>query len=100
MRTGLLWCDSSENKPLARKVKEAAAAYRAKRRFEGRAPDMCYVHPSALPDGEEIEVAGIRVVAVRSMLPHHFMVGKADSSGEGTGGQRQIRKHNKRRKRS
>ena len=100
MKTGLLWCDSSEGKALAVKVREAAAAYRAKRRFSGRAPDTCYVHPSVLPDGEEVEIAGMRVVAVRSMPPHHFMVGKADSGSGRKKGQRQGRKHNQHRKRS
>ena len=45
MRTGLLWFDDDPRKDLVEKVLRAAAHYERK---YGQAPDLCFVHPSAL----------------------------------------------------
>ena len=45
---GLLWFDASKSKPFEAKVAEAVSAYRSKPRFEGKAPDTCFVHPSII----------------------------------------------------
>ncbi len=70
MDIGLLWHDSS-GKELARKVNQAARRYRE--RF-GEPPDVCYVHPAQLPDGD-CQVGDIRVRSSQRILPHHFWLG-------------------------
>ncbi len=69
MNIGLLWYDSSA-KELAVKVTMAARRYRE--RF-GKEPNVCYVHPTTLPDGE-CKVNGIRVLTATRVLRHHLWV--------------------------
>lgn len=69
MNIGLLWYDSSA-KELAVKVTMAARRYRE--RF-GEEPNVCYVHPATLPDGE-CQVNGIRVRTATRVIRHHLWV--------------------------
>lgn len=70
MNIGLLWHDSS-SQDLARKL--APAAQRYQERF-GELPNVCYVHPGQLPDGDR-QVGSIWVRPSRQILPHHFWLG-------------------------
>lgn len=72
MREGMLWFDDDPKRNLAQKVGRAAKHYR--RKF-GRAPNVCYVHPSLLNGGAQ-KVDGVRVAALPSVLRHHFWVGE------------------------
>ena len=80
MRTGLLWFDDNKKKPLEEKVSAAAAAYRAKPHFEGRDPNVCYVHHAMLSDGQETWCDGVRVVPAANIPPFHLFVG-VDENG-------------------
>jgi hypothetical protein len=61
---------------LAEKVGQAARRYRQK---FGAPPDACYVHPSALKDNGRVkEVGGVRVMALPSVLRHHFWLGQEE----------------------
>lgn len=71
MEIGMLWFDNDPKSDLQSKVTRAAAYYRSK---YGEEPNLCFVHPSMIP--EEISHAG--KIAVRSnnaIIPHHFWIG-------------------------
>ena len=70
MREGLLWHDSG-SEDLAWKLARAAQRYRD--RF-GDKPNVCYVHPTLLPDGDR-KVDGILVRSSSRVLRHHFWLG-------------------------
>ncbi len=72
MKKGLLYYDDNPGRDLAEKVGQAAARYRRK---YGAAPDVCYVHPSALSDNKVKNVGGVRVASRSTVLVHHFWVG-------------------------
>jgi hypothetical protein len=74
-KSGLLWLDDDPRKNLEEKVLRAAAHYENK---YGRAPDLCYVHPSAFDDngnGKPKKAGTVEIRAGRSVLPHHFWLG-------------------------
>lgn len=75
MAWGLLWYDDNPTRDLPRKVALACARYR--RKF-GAMPDACYVHPSALGGGKELQVGVICVKALGTVLRNHFWVGRED----------------------
>jgi hypothetical protein len=81
MKTGLLWFDDDPRKELAEKVLRAAAHYEHK---YGQSPDLCFVHPSALQNGNgndkhRVKKAGeVEIRAGRTVLPHHFWLGVAE----------------------
>ncbi len=70
MGTGLLWYDNGAQ-DLAAKVGRAVQRYRE--RF-GQDPNVCYVHPATLPEGER-QVAGLLVRPSARILLHHLWVG-------------------------
>lgn len=72
MKKGLLWYDDS-GRGLEAKVAGAARRYRRKFRSD---PDTCYVHPSMLKDGKSVNVDGVRVVTLPTVLRHHFWLGR------------------------
>jgi hypothetical protein len=84
MKEGLLWYDDNPGRDLAEKIGPAVRRYR--RKF-GVAPNVCYVHASALAtagsagpggNGHEREVNGVRVAPLPSVLRHHFWVGREE----------------------
>ena len=83
MEVGLLWFDDNKDKSLKTKVNEAMAAYCAKPRFAGKTPNTCYVHPSVLPENQEVCLTGVRVVATATVAPNHFLVGEEDVGDNG-----------------
>lgn len=78
MITGLLWLEINDVRPLAQSVALAAVAYR--RKFDV-VPNVCYVHPSALADGDGCQVPGVRVMGKANVLKRHFWVG-VEQEGE------------------
>jgi hypothetical protein len=78
LTVGWLWFDNDSGRTLEEKVAQAAQKYREK---FGHAPDTCCVNPAAMAEDER-QVNGLRVVAVRHVLPHHFFVGVAGRERE------------------
>ena len=77
MKTGLLWYDDDPARSLDEKVVLAARRYREK---FGRDPDSCYVHPSALGgNGKGRKMGPVQVTARRSVLRHHFWLGREEN---------------------
>lgn len=74
MKVGLLWFDNDERRDLATKVARAAEHYRQK---YGRAPELCFVHPSLLA-GASARSNGLQIRASKTVLPHHFWLGMRD----------------------
>lgn len=71
MGMGLLWYDSSTTE-LGAKLQKVVKRYQE--RF-GAQPNVCYVHPGTLPQGE-VSLGGIRVRPSEHVLKHHFWVGQ------------------------
>jgi hypothetical protein len=72
MKVGLLWYDNSKRE-LGQKLARAAKRYRE--RF-GQDANVCYVHPTSLPDEEERRVNGILVRTSPRILNHHIWMGE------------------------
>lgn len=79
MKTGLLWYDGDTGRDLTAKVARAAAHYQQK---YGHAPRVCFVNPTEIKgDGASLHVAGIEVLASKTVLPHHFWLGVKEEDG-------------------
>lgn len=82
MKTGLLWFDDSQKKTNTDKV--TAAARRFLEKF-GSMPNLCYANPATTTEPETSVVVvfpnGAKQTVIlkqaRSILPHHFWLGKA-----------------------
>lgn len=72
LREGLLWFDNSPRVSFGEKVQAAMAAF--ERRYR-HAADVCYVNPVDLPPDEGWP-PGVAVVAERTVLRHHLIVGQ------------------------
>ena len=70
MNIGLLWFDGKH--PLEKAVVDATQHY--EERF-GVAPNVCYVNPAALPDGEATQVQEVEVRPSARILEHHYWIG-------------------------
>jgi len=71
MDIGMLWFDNDPKADLQSKVNKAAAYYRTK---YGGEPNLCFVHPSMMPDAITA-VGEITLKSNGSMIPHHFWIG-------------------------
>lgn len=71
MNVGLLWHDSSAKK-FNRKLAQAAERYQT--RF-GKKPNVCYVNPATMPEGD-LTIEGILIRASSRILRNHFWVGQ------------------------
>jgi len=73
MNIGMLWFDKNPNTSLAEKIQAAADYYKAK---YGRAPNLCFVHPS-LKDGIST-VGEIEVRTLATIRPNNLWLGVDD----------------------
>ena len=74
MEIGLLWFDNDKKRDLPTKVQRAAEHYEHK---FGYLPDICFVHPSQLPEnGSAIKTGAIVVKPSHTVLCHHFWLGQ------------------------
>jgi hypothetical protein len=77
MNIGMLWFDNDPKADLSLKLQRAVSYYQQK---YGKSPNLCFVHPSMLPqpaepDNEIIKSNGIEVRINRSVLPNHLWLG-------------------------
>jgi hypothetical protein len=98
MNAGMLWFDNDPKTALTAKIERAADYYKHK---YGRAPNLCLIHPSMLPQDGTVEkdssaagtpalpaghrdgVSGadeIRVRPYRPVLPGHLWIGIEDKN--------------------
>ena len=85
IQEGLLWFDDSPSRAVTEKIERAVQRYQQK---YGHHPDVCYVHPAHLKEGEvgaadALSTTGIKVLPAKSVLPHHFWLGVQSKIGEG-----------------
>lgn len=78
MDIGMLWLDSDPGRDLPAKVERAAAYYRGK---YGRAPNLCFVHPSCAGGSAPGRVGGLELRTSRAVLPDHYWLGVAPVEG-------------------
>ena len=71
MNIGMLWFDNDPKAGLSTKIERAATYYRTK---YGKAPTLCFVHPSMLPTPVN-QAAGVELRTSRSVLPNHLWLG-------------------------
>ena len=70
MKICILWYCDDKKLSLAECVQRACDYYRSK---YGAIPNLCYVHPSLVP--EQGRVGGVEIVGARTVLPDHFWIG-------------------------
>lgn len=80
MHIGMLWLDNSQSNDLTDKVRAAATYYRRK---YGQSPNLCYVHPSMLPEGT-LRVDGVAVHPMDDILPQHLWLGIGEAKVRAT----------------
>lgn len=76
MDIGMLWFDDDNKRMLADKVSRAVAYYRAK---YGAQPNVCFVNPAVLSNGQETLAVGVHVRPARTILPNHFWLGVSEN---------------------
>ena len=78
MNIGMLWFDNDPKAGIQTKIERAASYYRTK---YGATPNLCFVNPKMLPNGEtepprlRSASGDIEVRSSRSVLPNHFWLG-------------------------
>jgi hypothetical protein len=77
MNIGMLWFDNDPKADLPVKIQRAVSYYQDK---YGKAPNLCFVHPSMLPqpagtEPKPIKEDGVEIRANRSVLPNHLWLG-------------------------
>jgi hypothetical protein len=77
MNIGMLWFDNDPKTELNLKIDRAASYYRSK---YGQTPNLCFVHPSMVKDGNG-RLTEIEVRTNRSVLPNHFWIGVKTKPG-------------------
>ena len=71
MNTGMLWFDNNPQTDLLEKITAAAEYFQKK---YGRKPNICYLHPTLMPESKN-ENSGIHLLSSKSVLKHHFWLG-------------------------
>ena len=71
MKTGMLWFDNDPKTDLEAKIVKAARYYQNK---YGQHPNLCFVHPSMLPENAP-PPHGMEVRSNRMILPNHLWIG-------------------------
>ncbi|MBN1535697.1 MAG: hypothetical protein JW908_03110 [Anaerolineales bacterium] len=78
MNIGMLWFDNDPKAEMTKKIERAASYYRQK---YGKAPNVCFIHPSMLKieniesPPKIVKAGGIEVRTSGSVLPNHFWIG-------------------------
>lgn len=73
MDIGMLWFDNTPNKPLDKKVQEAAAFYAKK---YGRTPNLAFVNPATSSTQAPIpSVEDVTIITSKTILPNHIWIG-------------------------
>jgi len=79
MNIGMLWFDNDPKTEINAKIERAATYYRTK---YGKAPNLCFVHPSMLGvtvpanNGKSaLQSGAVEVRASVSIRPNHFWIG-------------------------
>lgn len=77
MNIGMLWFDNDPKTALDEKILRAATYYQSK---YGHEPNVCFVHPSMLPEASKKSSGNVEVRKSRSVLVNHFWLGVNNSA--------------------
>lgn len=72
----MMWFDDDAKRGLSDKVSRAAAYYQAK---YGAHPNLCFVNPAVLANGQETVTVGVQIRPARTVLPNHFWLGVSEN---------------------
>jgi hypothetical protein len=72
MKVGMLWFDEDQEVDFAQKIERASDYYRLK---YGRRPDLCFVHPESIGEGDSPSKATMKVKTSNTLLANHFWIG-------------------------
>jgi hypothetical protein len=72
MKVGMLWFDGKDVDDVGPRVQAAASYYRNK---YGRAPTVCFLHPSMMGEVRLVQVDGVRLRPSDSILRGHLWLG-------------------------
>ena len=85
MNVGMLWFDNDVKSDLVSRIERAAIYYKEK---YGKAPNICFVHPSMTnrikavgEDNPPIKAGEIEIRTTRSVLPNHIWIGVNGMNG-------------------
>ncbi|HSO27744.1 MAG TPA: hypothetical protein VLS48_06710 [Anaerolineales bacterium] len=82
MKVGMLWFDNDQKRGLNERVLRAALYYQQK---YGQKPNLCFVHPSMLPEAPEAaddhkyQAGEVEVRSAPVVLPNYFWIGEQAS---------------------
>ncbi|HNT54371.1 MAG TPA: hypothetical protein PKG95_06640 [Anaerolineaceae bacterium] len=76
MNIGMLWFDNDPKLDLTAKINAATIYYQHK---YGQQPNLCFVHPSMLPDNSP-PPNGMEVRSNRMILPNHLWIGVQEAT--------------------
>lgn len=72
MKVGMLWFDESREVGIAQRIERASNYYHSK---YGCEPNLCFVHPDTVGEGETLPEGSIKVVPSQTLLHDHFWIG-------------------------
>lgn len=85
MDIGMLWFDNDPKTDIVDKIMRAAAYYRRK---YGKTPDLCFIHPTMMPDTNSAsrlpheKLPNVEVRASKSIRPNYFWIGFNQKAGD------------------
>ena len=72
IQDGLLWFDDNPTRPVGDKIERAVQSYKKK---YGHSPNVCYLNPMHLKEGDANLAEDVRILPTNSVLPCHFWLG-------------------------
>lgn len=75
MDIGMLWYDGDSKRQLNEKILRAVDYYRQK---YGARPNVCYVNPALLVEGQA-QPSGVQLRPARTVLRDHFWLGVSEN---------------------
>lgn len=85
MEIGMLWFDNDPKTDVVDKIIRASAYYHRK---YGKTPDLCFVHPTMLPSGNNgaslpgEKLPNVEVRTSKSVRPNYFWIGVTEQAGD------------------
>ncbi len=72
MKVGMLWFDDCGDVAIAERIEQAVDYYHSK---YGHKPNLCFVHPDSMDDGNTASELPLEIKASQTLLQNHFWLG-------------------------
>lgn len=82
MKVGMLWFDDRCEAEISERIEDASAYYRSK---YGHQPNLCFVHPESIGEGQAFKGLTLKVKASNMLLQNHFWLGVEELEGQESG---------------